>query len=196
MFDMFFTVIDSLFSKVMDWKSRQEESKEDLLKEVITPLFEEVQLCVEDYFIIFNQIKRELIADKKVNEDLSYFLAELRNQHLMKRIKVIEIADFLTREIKMKEILKLANSIKDFFLSVGIESSDDTKNDQTAISSYLDLLDQLEKDKTVSPENYSTVLESIDNTLMKMEKKWLLIVENYTKTRIRLLSMKSIKRLK
>jgi len=177
LFDTFIKLMDRIISQ----KNLKEKNKQQLFKEIIEPLFIELQPVVDNYFLLFRRAKQSIRESKgRVSRKSIREVREAREAMLVVRIKVRETANRISNEIADEEIANFASKVEKFFYHK-INRLRGSLSDGEILVGYLE--EMLEEEIT----SYELV-SFIDEILEKMEKSWISIVQSYARLRIYYLS--------
>lgn len=110
--ETFIAVVDRIIALVMAKKRR----KRELFLEVVEPLFNEFQPVVDHYFEFFRK-SRSLVkkADKAQLPDVIDQLVDFREELMVARIKVTEMASVVKKKVHHKPVVVFINHISAFF---------------------------------------------------------------------------------
>ena len=196
--DIFLTVID----KFINLLKKRAQNKQQLFKEFIEPLFNELQPIVDDYFILFRK-SRDLVRKSHNNEqDLKKAVEEIRIAReclLSARIKVIALSTTAEKEIKDKKVVDFCQKIAGFFFGTQVYEG----QKKTSHAGHLvELLDYVVEGKSAISANIlegkldkeelkldkEGLLTYINSTLKNLENSFVAIAQSYASLRIRCLS--------
>ncbi len=103
----------SIVDRLIELAKRGEERRHRELKEVIEPLFKELEVVAQDYFSLF-RFARDLLAEPGNRTEACKLIRGKREEMLLARIKLREMAESLSGEQRFTEF---SNAIRGFFYS-------------------------------------------------------------------------------
>lgn len=172
-----------LIEKVIDLVKLEKLTKEQFFEKIITPLFNELQLVVDDYFKLF--FKARDLVNSNSEKDFKYSVEEIKKarEHLLiHRIKVREMAESLQVYYNDKRLNGFANNIQKFFFSTNVDSEEQMKSSKALklveLCSYI-----MQED--ISREHLKSYINS---TLKNLETCWISIAQSYASIRVYYLS--------
>lgn len=189
--EAFISIVDRIISLVKAKKRR----KRELFLEVVEPLFTELQPVVDNYFEFFRK-SRSLIkkTGKAQLPEVIEQLVDFREELLVARIKVTEMASVVQEKVPHLPVVVFVNHISAFFYPDRIRHEfavpglppvrrTDQHSKSTHRKQLIDFLryvDQVQLPKRV----LSTY---IDHALERMESDWADIAQEYAHLRIQCL---------
>jgi len=180
------------FETIVGLLKSRETNKEQLLSEIIEPLYEDLEPLIEDYFILFRQSRDKILLARK--EDLPKLENEIRNlreNFLLGRIKVREVAKTLKEEISDNSVRIFSNEILGFFNSIE-PFENNPKYGKSEAANMEILLQEVITEKRLKDD----LIIYINLALKSMESKWIEINKIYLKIRLKYLNPNHIKYLK
>jgi hypothetical protein len=148
------------------------ENKRLLFKDIVEPLFHELEPLVDDYILLFRQSYQKV---KNSNHfELPIAVKEIREHrenlsHV--RSKTVELAKIISENYKEKKVQDFAKQISKFFHASWIDIP--RKGSRSRI--LIELCDYVLEDKM----SKGTLLEYIDITNKTLEIEWIRIVQTY-----------------
>jgi phage terminase small subunit len=175
--DAFIEIIDKLI-ELARYKKRR---KKELFTEVVDPLFKETQMVVDEYFLFFRNA-RSLVrsATKKQYPEVINHLNESRNDFLIVRVKITEMAKAIRAQTRVILLRDIAASIERFFEVAIIDTTHIRPKKVTIRKHTIRMVEKVEKQLISKNE----VLRYIDRSLKKMEEAWIDVAAKYAKGRI------------
>lgn len=171
-----------LFDRILKIVKSQEESREKLFRNVVEPLFLELQPVVDDYFVLFRDARDSISSSPKGQEPEAF--AEIKKNRealLIDRIRIREMSDALQQEIKDPKIRSFAGKITNFFYSAPHNPSMGY-----TLTLFCDAVEQ--KDY---PREW--LLDYINRTLRNLENSWTSIAQSYASLRLYCLSKRHLR---
>lgn len=180
MIDTFFL---KLVEKIIELAKLEKLNREQFFKQIIEPLFNELQPVVDDYFTVFLRA-RELVnteSDDEFQEAVTE-IRKARESLLTHRIKVREMAEAIKTHYKDKRINVFTENIHRFFYSTQVRSSTGKSSSKGA--------ELVELCEYVMKENISKrpLVGYINSTLKRLEESWVAIAQSYGSIRVYCLS--------
>lgn len=177
-----FTSVDLLL-KVLDKATQllslRVDNKRRMFKEVIEPLFQELEPVVEGYFSFFNGAIEEIKASKIDGlQEVIEKLRILREQMLVARMKVQQFAEAIEISSKDKQINELAKRVLLIFYCT--RHLDNRKMSRSA--QYVEFLDNLPTDVNRSSKVY--LVEATRRTKDEIAQAWLRASQSYAALRL------------
>ena len=178
---MTITTLLALWEKAMGLLRSGQLSREKRFREIIEPMFREMEPVVDDYFKLFVDARRRLDTTKKgqVSEALST-LRSHREAMLVARVKVRSMADAIAECSKERVVRQFCGAIANFFDS-GVFT---WQRNPSAARVLVDLLEQLDSGDI----EQQIILEYVKETLRNMERRWENIANAYARARVHYLS--------
>jgi len=187
----FIAIVDRIIVLVTARKRR----KRELFLEVVEPLFTELQPVVDHYFEFFRK-SRSLVkkAGKAQLPDVIDQLVDFREQLLVARVKVTEMANVVQRKVHHRPVVVFVNHISAFFYPDRIRHEfavpglppvrrPDGHAGSTHRKQLIDFLEYV--DRVQLPKRL--LLAYIDHALQQMEWDWGGITQAYEELRIQYL---------
>jgi hypothetical protein len=173
-----------LADRIINLENTRLQNREQFFKEIIQPLFEELEPVAVNYLDFFRQAKKSVVGTyqyfdeiERLDEMVSQF-QERREAMLMARIKVRMMAKQINENVIDNEAVTFAKAIISFF-SEAMEQNLDIPN-TTRTEDFLDIFLQ-----ALHGTGGIMVIEKyIDDTLQGLERSWGLIVQSYQKLKI------------
>jgi len=165
--------------KLIDLLATRSKNKRALFTEIIEPLFNELQLVVDEYFLLFWQA-RELARMDSGNklEEAVERIKFSREKILKARAKTLALVSEARKQIHDKKVIEFCERVSEFFFS-SCFSKDQPRSSHA--SQLIELLDYLMQDQ-LSKEELQTY---IDRTLENLQNSWIAICQSYAALRIR-----------
>jgi hypothetical protein len=174
MLTLFLNLIDKIIALV---KLRQSD-RQQLFKEVVEPLFVQVQPVVDDYFAIFRSAQVS-VTKAKSRAALAKAVVEIRDNRekmLHVRRQVRELAIQIREHVKDKHVVAFSNKVAHFFYS----SEYVTGNSGSGPSRLVELCDYV----MLNDLDKDLILHYVLNTLRQCEERWVAIAATYASIRI------------
>ena len=186
----------ALVDRILNLEKTKLQDKKDLFNEIVKPLFEELEPVASNYREIFLKAKQIMNDPSHGNlYEAMTLVAEKREDMILARIKVIEMANQITDNITDKEVLEFAYAVDHYFFGV----RNDFRKTRTRMLLY-DIAHRNKKAKkyleeeTSNPSQY--LLADIEFHLSGLDKKWSEIIQAYERLKIHSVSPKKYIRKK
>lgn len=168
-----------LIEKISEIKNAKFQDQQSLFKEIITPLFMELEPVARQYISTFRKTKKTLTKNSPnwVKEAIM-LMGEERESMNEARIKISSMVKKIIENVEDKASVEFAKNADNFFYeaSYGYGIS--------FMGRLLNYLKHVEK-KDEIPENIKTnVMKYIDHTLPNLEKSWASVVQSYEELKI------------
>lgn len=182
MVDIFLKLVEQIIELI----KLKHHNRQQFFKEIVEPLFIELQPVVDDYILLFRRARE--LASTGSTEDFNASLEEIRSAReklLNRRIKVREMAFIVRSQYDDGRIKGFTDKVEQFFFSTGKPSEKISHGKK-----LVDLCDYV-TEGNVTREN---LLSFINHTLKNLENRWVMISQSYASLRIHCLNpTKSIK---
>jgi len=166
-----------LVDRIINLEKSKIQDKQSLFDEIVHPLFEELEPVASNYIEIFRQAKRRISESSYEDlREIGLQIEDDRNTMLLGRIKVREMADQISENIKDENVVVFANSINKFFY----RAADYPKR----MSSHSRDLVSVFKSASIKKYGKSFLINYIDIITGEMEDSWASIVRNYEAIKI------------
>ena len=154
------------------------ESKRRVFKEIVEPLFRDLEPVVENYFLIFNGSIEVVKAAKpgELQEAVAKIKA-LREQMLVARVKVQQLADTIASTSKDKQLLEFSNRVLALFYCTRHSSSKASRS-----TVFVELLDDLLVSDLGLVKGH--LVDSIQRTKDEIAHAWLRVSQTYAGLRL------------
>ena len=172
------SALKDLVERLRNLKRDQLEDKQILFNEVVKPLFDDLQPVAINYMEIFRMARKIIVEGP---DQYSLFSATMirkqREEKLMERTKVSEMARQIIIHIKDPDVVDFAKAITYFFFA----DPEDEKQSRRTYEFVRKLND---------PEfrRHGQVVQYIDDTLSILIEEWAKIVASYEKLKIHALA--------
>lgn len=156
----------------------KERNRASFFKEIIEPLFLELQPVVDDQFRLVRRART--LATNGSNNDFQDAINELRDAReslLQQRIKVRAMAKTMQEEYKDHRIKSFATKIEKFFYSTGAKRFRKASDTRYIVG----LFDYVMENNEI-PRN--ELIERISRLLLVMEDNWIAIAQSYASLRL------------
>ena len=181
---LFLNTFTALADRIINLEKTKLQNKQQVFKEVVEPLFIELQPIVDNYVALFRKAKKSVIESSAENLwDAVSEIRESRESMIFSRIKVREIAVVIQENYKDKKITDFAQKVDGFFYRTILEKKQEGKSKSYA-KELVDLCDYVIKRDMDKGE----LIKFIDDALRSMEESWVAIAQAYASVRIYCLS--------
>ena len=167
-----------LIDRIIKLLGVHRQNKRQLFREIIEPLFNELQPVVDEYFLLFWNA-REAMKLKSRNE-LEIAINNIKNAReriLHTRVKVLKFAQQVRDEISDKKVIVFCDKIALFFFSSEFLKHPPPTSHAAELVEVLDYAMQGRIDKSEF-QNY------IARTLRNLENCWTAIAQSYAALRV------------
>ncbi len=174
------------------------QDRKDLFNEIVKPTFEVLEPVASNYIEFFRRSQRIVKEAKVVNfETAVNQISEARDQMVIARIKVREMAAQIKNNIEDENFAEFADAVYEFFYyrqdDLGQYSSilrRFTRQDQTSpigskAAEIVDIAKSINFSDRERKQEFNELLEAI---IDELEKNWSIIVKSYEKIKIYALS--------
>ncbi len=175
MLALFLNLIDRIAALV---KLRQSD-RQQLFKEVVEPLFVQLQPVVDNYFTIFRNARQSLARAGRSQAELVSAVEEIRNfreQMLHLRRMVTAMASEIEKHVDDERVVRFSAKVARFFYSTQNRS----RSRLSGSRELVDLCDYVVE----SGLDRNLILEYVDATLRQLEQNWVTIAQLYAALRI------------
>src|SRR5258706_7018227 len=176
-FESFINLADG----IINLEKTKLQNKQQAFKEIIEPLFIELQTVVDNYVNLFKKAKQSIAESSQ--KDLSVAVREIREAResmILNRIKVRELANRIQEVYNDKKIIDFALKVQEFFYRTIVQK-------QTKMSYAKELVDLFEY-VAKNDMDKSDLIEFMNDALKNMENSWVAIAQSYALVRIYCLS--------
>ncbi len=163
----------SLLDRIVQFGKFRVEGRRRQFKEIVEPLFNELQPLVDDYFVLFRD-SYELVQNSPANELQSAVekIRANREKLLRARTQVVGFAKAIKEESKDQRLVSFAERVVTFFYM----TSHIEKPEHKSASAYMvELCDLVMSDNLPK----GLLLKYIQRTLNKLQTSWMSIVQSY-----------------
>ena len=157
-----------------------QHNREQLFKEIIEPLFVELQLVVDDYFALFRRTRDLALTPDGLEQSISE-IRGAREALLLQRIKVREWARVISQQYDDRKVKKFADKVVRFFYCTNIRYKDEHISNAAKM---VELCDYVLSGR-VSKEEF---IRFLNIALGDMERLWVSIAQSYAVLRVHCLS--------
>jgi hypothetical protein len=157
------------------------EGRRRQFKEIVEPLFNEIQPLVDDYFVLFRD-SHSLVRKSSVSElhlAVENIVAS-RARLLQARTQAVVFAKVIESEVKDQRLISFAQTVVDFFY---VTQHDEGKRRMSRTCEMVELFDLVLERKLKKGE----LLEHIKKTLDSLEISWMKLVQAYGVLKLRAL---------
>lgn len=174
----FLSTFTALADRIINLEKTKLQNKQTLLNEIVKPLFEELEPIALDYMFFYKKTQKMLLNKKSKLQQVADQVKEDRDQRLMVRIKIREMARQISQEIKDKDITEFAEAIVGlFYTEPTVVIHPENLSDSFKVVSMFDLA----LEEGLTKENLSKYIAALLN---QIEFKWALVVQRYEKLKI------------
>jgi hypothetical protein len=185
---LFLSSFTALADRIINLEKAQLQNKQQVFKEVVEPLFVELQPVVDNYVSLFRKAKKSVVESSSENLwDAVSEIREARESMILNRIKVREMASIIQETYKDKKITDFAQKVDGFFYRTICERKLGVKGKSYA-KELVDLCDYVIKRDMDKGE----LIKFIDDALRSMEESWVAIAQTYASVRIYCLSSSTL----
>jgi hypothetical protein len=177
--DTFITLAD----RIINLEKTQIQNKQQAFKEIVEPLFLELQPVVDNYISLFRNAKKSVIESSPDN--LWGAVSEVRQAReamILSRIKVREMANRVQEAYKDKRITEFAQKVDGFFYRTVCER--EVRTTSSYAKELVDLCEYVMK----RDMDKSELIKFIEDALKNLEISWVAIAQSYASVRIYCLS--------
>ena len=166
--EIFLKTVDT----IINLSSFRRKRHEQFFNDIIEPIYKDFNPVAQNYFEIFKAISKA--KHSNLNQIQETFI-DMREQYLLTRLKVREVAVVLTTEVNDPDVKEFAKSLVSFFESFrthGISKSQDFNNLFSSMESLDIDINELRMEASES--------------VKRMEISWKQINQSYARIRIKL----------
>lgn len=171
-----------VMERIINLEKAKIQNKQQVFKEIIEPLFIELQPVIDNYITLFKQAKQSVSENKQ--SDIWEAVQEIRESRdamILSRVKVREMANRIQEAYNDKKITDFAQKVDGFFYRTILEKQ---KRSKSMASELVDLFEYVLKHDMDKTE----LIKFIDDALKNMETSWVAIAQSYAMVRIYCLS--------
>ena len=171
-----------VMERIINLEKTKIQNKQQVFKEIIEPLFIELQPVVDNYVTLFKKAKQSVSENKQSNIwEAVQEIRESRDAMILSRVKVREMANRIQEAYNDKKVTDFAQKVDSFFYRTILEKQ---KSSKSRASELVDLFEYVLKHDM----DKSELIKFIDDALKSMETSWVAIAQSYAMVRIYCLS--------
>jgi len=180
----------ALIERLISLTQIHEQNRRDLFRNIVEPLFVELQPLVDDYFKLFADTRD--IAEKTAASDMFHAVAEIRKRReamLHLRRKTVVMAETVAAEVKDKKTSEFAKRVAGFFFCSQLEGPVPTSVEpqrrvpKSGPARLVELLDLVNREHIFKEE----AMNELALTQKQLEDSWVAIAQSYAVLRLRAL---------
>ena len=176
-----------LADRIINIEKLKREDKKQVFKEIIEPLFLQLQPVAESYTSLFRTAKQSIVESPESELWATIKkIRELREQTNLARITVRSMAHQVAALYKDEKISNFTDEINMFFYASIIPLPD-----KKALSRSEELIEMLER-SIISGDGKTAMINHINDTLRGHEWTWAEVGKSYTAIKIDYLSAPSL----
>jgi hypothetical protein len=167
----------SLIDRIIDLVKLRETDRRQLFKEIIEPLFIQLQPVVDDYFSIFRRARAAITTAKGSQDALTEATTEIRQNRekmLYARRQVTQMAQEIELHVRDVRVAEFSAKVARFFYSTDHPRKMSNSAEVTDLCTYV-LNANVEK---------GVIVEFVDETLRNLEDRWVASARCYAALRI------------
>lgn len=178
MLDLFLSLIDRLIAIA----KLRETDRQRLFKEIVEPLFQQVQPAVDDYCLLFRRARISVEEAQRSQKSLAGAVSEIRQNRermLEARRMVVQLAEEIENSVRDREVAEFCEKVAKFFFST--QQVTERWSGPRELVELCDLVLNKKLDK-------GALVSHIDGSLRRAEESWIAIAQSYAHLRVRCLA--------